>query len=160
MSRAFTKEIDESPAPEWDRPVSSAPNLVTREGARLIEEELETIDRLLLATTESEQVNKLRRQRAYWAARYAMMQIVSPSGDPSEVKFGSFVEVMRRGKVVRFRIVGEDEADPGAGLVAWTAPLVVALRGARAGEIVDFLNGSRREQIEVRAVGLDIPSGV
>ena len=39
------------------------------------------------------------------------------------------------------RIVGEDEADPAAGRIAWTAPVAQALLGAEAGEIRELPNG-------------------
>lgn len=38
-------------------------------------------------------------------------------------------------------IVGDDEADPAAGLVAFSAPLARALMGAMAGEAVPFAGG-------------------
>jgi transcription elongation GreA/GreB family factor len=47
-------------------------------------------------------------------------------------------------------IVGDDEADPAAGYLRFSAPLARALIGACAGDLVDF-NG-RAEAIEVLKV--------
>jgi len=48
--------------------------------------------------------------------------------------------------------VGEDEAEPSAGLIAWTAPLARALQGAQAGETVDLEAGGRVEPVTVVAI--------
>ena len=54
------------------------------------------------------------------------------------------------GKAKSITIVGDDEADPAGGLIAWSAPLARAMMGAEGGELVDF-NG-KAEAIEVIAV--------
>ena len=41
-----------------------------------------------------------------------------------------------RAKQRSYTIVGEDEADPDAGLVSWVSPLAKVLEGARVGEQV------------------------
>ena len=48
-------------------------------------------------------------------------------------------------------IVGEDESDPKAGLISWTAPLARALDGAKVGEEVDVEVG-RGETVTVLAI--------
>jgi transcription elongation GreA/GreB family factor len=47
-------------------------------------------------------------------------------------------------------IVGDDEADPAQGRIAFTAPLARAMTGAGAGDLADF--GGRADSIEVIAV--------
>jgi transcription elongation GreA/GreB family factor len=75
------------------------------------------------------------------------------------VVFGTAVTVRREdGTVLTFRIVGEDEADPGAGRIAWTAPVAHALLGAEPGEIRELPTG----EVEILAVEaapepLDLP---
>ncbi len=60
---------------------------------------------------------------------------------------------MRRGSVTStVTIVGEDEADPSAGLIAWTAPLARALEGAEPDESVELDAGGRHETITVLSV--------
>ena len=49
-------------------------------------------------------------------------------------------------------IVGDDEADPAAGLVSWSAPLARALMGAEVGEMLDF--GGNADAIEVLAIAI------
>ena len=48
--------------------------------------------------------------------------------------------------------VGEDEADPATGHIAWTSPLASALLEVEPGEVVPFSAGGRDEEIEVLAI--------
>lgn len=66
--------------------------------------------------------------------------------------FGSRVRFTLNGKVREVRIVGEDEADPGAGLLALLSPLAQALIGAGEGELLPF--GNKMDAIEIRTVGV------
>jgi transcription elongation GreA/GreB family factor len=51
------------------------------------------------------------------------------------VAFGCAVAFAREdGRVQRFRIVGEDEADPSAGSVSYVSPLAQALLGKAVGD--------------------------
>lgn len=153
MSRAFTREIDDAPAPPPpERPVSGALNLVTPRGARLIDEAIAAIDAALAGTPVDETIATLRRDQRYWAARRTTMQVVEPSEDPTAVGFGTVVRIRRNGSTRDIRIVGEDEADPAADLIAWTAPLAKALDGAEPGEEVEFAAGGRTETITVVTV--------
>ncbi len=66
-----------------------------------------------------------------------------------EVHFGSTVEIERDDGVRQtFRIVGEDEADPARGTLAFVAPLAVALTGKQAGDTVTVAG----HEIEIVAV--------
>ena len=58
-----------------------------------------------------------------------------PSGDT--VCFGSTVTIERKGRTQTFRIVGVDEADPARGLISFRSPLVAAVMGARAGDMIE-----------------------
>ena len=49
------------------------------------------------------------------------------------------------------RIVGEDEADPSAGLLGLQAPLAQALIGAGAGDVLPF--AGKDDAIEIIAIG-------
>ena len=46
------------------------------------------------------------------------------------------------GRAVTFRIVGEDEADPAQGRIAWTAPVARSLLGSEPGEIRQLPTGA------------------
>lgn len=152
MSRAFVKEIDDAPPPPTpERPVSTAPNLVTKRGATLIEAEVERLSRAFEAAT-GEAAESLQPDLRYWENRRASMQIVERDAGETTVGFGSEVTIERNEKRQTLRIVGEDEADPAAGYLAWTAPLARALEGAEAGEIIEFEAGGRIDEIEVVAI--------
>lgn len=153
MSRAFTKEIDDAPPPPpEERTMSAAPNFVTPRGARLIAEEIAALD-AQVATASGAQLAALQRDLRYWSARQATMQLVPPADAPSSVGFGTTIKIRRNGRVVSLSIVGEDEADPATGRIAWTSPLAEALEGAEAGETVPFEAGGRDEDITVLEIG-------
>ena len=60
--------------------------------------------------------------------------------------------VLRNGRRQTFRVVGEDEADPRGGSIAYVSPLAHRLIGKRVGEAVE-MDG---REIEVVAV---VPNG-
>jgi len=65
------------------------------------------------------------------------------------VAFGSQVTILREdGRRQMFRIVGEDEADPRGGSIAYVSPLAERLIGKRIGEAVE-MDG---REIEIVAV--------
>jgi transcription elongation GreA/GreB family factor len=69
------------------------------------------------------------------------------------VAFGASVEAVDQHEHHhRYRIVGEDQADPEHGLVSWVSPLARALEGARAGDIVDWKRPAGDLQIEVLSI--------
>jgi transcription elongation GreA/GreB family factor len=54
--------------------------------------------------------------------------------------------------VKQLHIVGEDEADPAAGAIAWTSPLARALDGASPGDVVEFQAAGHEEEVIVLSV--------
>jgi hypothetical protein len=64
------------------------------------------------------------------------MQIMPTVEVPSTVEFGVRATISRGGRVHEIYIVGEDEADPSAGLIAWTAPLARALKMPEQGKLL------------------------
>lgn len=149
MSRAFVKETDDIPevaVPE--RPISSAPNYVTRRGAALIEAEVERLTELFNAASD-EDGELLQPELRYWENRRASMQIVEREPGDDTAGVGMKVVIERNGKEQTLRIVGEDQADPKAGLVAWTSPLARALEGSGPGDVVQFEAGGRVDEIEL-----------
>ncbi|MEK1932481.1 MAG: GreA/GreB family elongation factor [Pararhizobium sp.] len=153
MSRAFTREIDDAPPPPLpERPISAARNLVTPNGARQIEQAIATLSQQVEAGGDNDALAALKRGLRYWHARHATMEIVEPIATPSAVAFGTHVTIKRGGKAKQLHIVGEDEADPAAGTIAWTSPLARALEGARPGDIVEFEAAGHEEEIIVVSV--------
>ena len=153
MSRAFVREDDQAPPPPpLERVVSSAPNLVTRRGLRLIEEALTRLEREIAATPDEASAEPLRRDLRYWLTRRATARLVETDAETRTVGFGATALIRRDGRESRIRIVGEDEADPDAGLIAWTSPLARALEEAEPGETVEMEAGGRIVPVEVLGV--------
>ena len=145
MNKAFTRESDDAPpAPPEERLVSTAINFVTPRGARLIQEQIGAIERKLASEVAPVIKTELRRDLRYWLARQSSMQVVAHSKYTNTVGFGRRVTIRRGDSKLTVIIVGEDESDPKAGLIAWTAPLARAIEGAKVGEEVDLESGSGR----------------
>ena len=153
MSRAFVKEIDDAPPPPPpERPISAAPNRVTPRGAGIIDETVAGLEQQLTESPAAQDAAVLRRDLRYWLARQASMQIVQPIDAPTRVGFGTRVTILRGTQTRKLTIVGEDQADPTAGLVAWTAPLARAIDGAIAGDVVEFEIAARSASISILTV--------
>lgn len=152
MSRAFVKEVDDAPEPPpLERTPSGAPNLVTPRGARLIDETVAALEAALADATGEEEA-RLRRDLRYWTLRRSTAQLVEPDPQPSEAGFGTRVTIRRGILVSDVLIVGEDEAEPAKGRIAWTAPLARAVEGAERGDVVELEAGGRIEEVRVLAV--------
>jgi transcription elongation GreA/GreB family factor len=154
MSRAFVKEDDEmaGAAPLPDRPISPHRNLVTRRGLRLIEQKVAEHEGELAraaAAADREAIGRASRELRYWTSRRSTAEVVEPEADGERVVFGTAVTVLREdGTEATFRIVGEDEADPATGSIAWTAPVARALLGSRAGDVRELPTG----EVEVLSI--------
>ncbi len=147
MSVAFRRDGDEEhKEPKFELPLPPGPNLVTARGLAQIEAkvvELEAADATAMAEADREQHLRLLR---YWRTRQATAQLV-PAPPEDEVGIGSRVGFTLNGQTKQIDIVGDDEAEPTAGRIAFSAPLARAMMGAYAGERVDF--GGRPGVIEV-----------
>jgi transcription elongation factor GreA len=68
-----------------------------------------------------------------------------------KVIFGSTVELLEEstGKEIEYRIVGEDEADIGAGLISYTSPIARALIGQNEGDVITFAAPDGEKQFEI-----------
>ena len=156
MSRAFVKEDDGSrPEALPELPVSSAPNLVTARGLRLIEARIAEIEAELARAPDAEHVARLRRDQRYWTLRHATARLTAPDRADPSVQFGT--RVTYRGEDGAGRtvvITGEDEADPAAGRLAYTAPVARALTGALAGSSVTLQLRGQPVELEVLAVAI------
>lgn len=156
MSRAFVKEQDDVPelgVPELR--ISEHPNYVTARGLAAIDTRLAELNAALAANPDEAEAARLHRELRYWSARHATAHVVSAAEVPNdEVAFGSRVTLRRDGgRPETIEIVGEDEADPAAGKIAWVAPFVAALIGAEPGDIVEV--GPRKPPIEVEILSVE-----
>lgn len=131
MSRAFVKEDDNAVEDVPDRPISTAPNLVTAEGLAAIEAEVARLSEELTGVGEDRGARaRINRDLRYWSARRSNAQLVAEPADCSVVRFGCTVTVERDDGVTQtFRIVGEDEAAPEDGTLSHVSPLAQALLG-------------------------------
>jgi transcription elongation GreA/GreB family factor len=142
MSKAFTKESDDDGVTELpEREVSSFPNLVTADGLALIDAAIDdhsAAHAAALAAGDREAAARAARELRYWTARRNSAQVQPAPADAEVVAFGSVVEIEREdGRRARYRIVGEDEADPAKGLLSWVSPLARAMMGKGAGEDIE-----------------------
>lgn len=144
MSRAFTREMDPDAAAAADvlpdRPISTETNFVTASGLAEIEQMLQRLAAARSAAQQQGDVRELAvlaREQRYWSARLASARLIDPGEQPQVVRFGVQATLRREdGSLLEYRIVGEDEADPGAGKLSFVSPVARALLGARPGERV------------------------
>jgi transcription elongation GreA/GreB family factor len=156
MSVAFRREDDDAHLePKFEIPIPPGPNLVTARGKGLIDAkvaELEAaIEALVAEGAEKEQVEPLKRDLRYWQTRQVTAEVVPvPTGETVEI--GTSVTFTLAGKPRTLSIVGDDEADPAAGSIAFSAPLARALMGAEAGELLPF--GGKDDALEVLEIAV------
>ena len=146
MSRAFVKEGDGADGeglPELR--VSPHRNLVTPDGLRQIEAQVERLQSELTAARGADDraaAARVQRDLRYWSERRRTAEVVTAPPPGDSVRFGSTVtlETADRSQL-EFRIVGEDEADPGRGKISYVAPIARALIGKSAGDAVALPDG-------------------
>jgi transcription elongation GreA/GreB family factor len=159
VSVAFTKEESAETASETllpDRPISPHPNLVTEQGLKALEFQLQQAREAYEAAQRIEDVNERRREAAiplrdihYYSERVRTAQIVAAPISSDVVAFGSTVTFSRNdGRVQKFRIVGEDEADPKDGSISFASPAAKSLMGKGVGDVV----GSGTQELEIVAI--------
>jgi len=155
LSVAFTREDSAETASEAllpDRPVSPHPNLVTKAGLKALESLLDQAREAYETAQKIEDVNERRRQTAtplrdvrYFAARVRTAQVIPNPTSTDTVAFGSTVTFRRDdGRVQKYRIVGEDEADPKAGSISFVSPVAKSLMGKLSGMLSSHLVKSLR----------------
>jgi transcription elongation GreA/GreB family factor len=139
MSVAFRREgDDEHLEPKFELPIPPGPNLVTPQGAALIEARVEELEAAVAAGGTEDILKSLKRDLRYWRTRHATAQLMPPA-DGDEAAFGTRVTYrLNGGAPATVEIVGDDEADPKARRIAFSSPIARALIGAAAGEVVDF----------------------
>lgn len=153
-----------------------APNYVTPEGAKRLAVELDEllrrerpriVEEVAAAAAQGDRsenaeyiygkkkLREIDRRIRFLTKRLDDAVVVRPEDrrDPEIVYFGAWVEVEdEEGERRRYRIVGEDEIEPKAGLISWKSPLGRTLLKRRVGEAVLF----RRPAGEVELVILSV----
>ncbi|QAY76799.1 GreA/GreB family elongation factor [Sphingosinicella sp. BN140058] len=151
MSVAFRRESDEEhKEPKFELPLPPGPNLVTARGLAQIEARVAEREALVQQQLDEDALAVAQRELRYWRTRLATAQL-APLPPADEAAFGSRVTFTLNGQRKRVEIVGDDEADPHAGLISFSAPLARALIGAGPGDMADF--GGRADAIEILEVG-------
>lgn len=149
MSVAFAKEESAEAASETilpARPISDRPNLVTKAGLRMLQEQLAAAQQALAVANALEDVNERRRQSAiplrdirYYSQRIETARVSPPPSTDDVVAFGHTVRFERDdGRVQTYRIVGEDEANPSQATLSHGSPVAIALLGKAVGDEVEF----------------------
>lgn len=150
MSVAFRRESDEEhKEPRFELPIPPGPNLVTAAGLRQAEAQVAALEAKVAAETEELALADAQRSLRYWRTRLATAELAPPP-PADEAAFGSRVTFRLNGVERTVDIVGDDEADPAAGKLAFSAPLARALIGAGAGDLADF--GGKADAIEILSV--------
>src|ERR1044072_1757625 len=100
-------------------------------------------------------LREIDRRLGWLARRMKAAKVVDPAQQPDKARawFGATVTVADEDERERIlTLVGDDEADAGAGRIGWNSPFARALRGAAVGDLRRVtLPGGERE-FEVTAV--------
>jgi transcription elongation GreA/GreB family factor len=155
LSVAFRRESDEEhKEPKFEIPIPVGPNLVTAAGLEQIRAKVDRLEALVAEEKDEAKLEEAKRDLRYWRTRQATAELAPPP-PRDEVAFGSRVAFRLRGQARSIDIVGDDEADPAQGRIAFSAPLARAMIGGCVGDLLDF--SGEAEAIEVLETG-PIPS--
>ena len=101
-------------------------------------------------------LREIDRRLAFLARRMKAARVVDPAaqGERDRVRFGATVELADEEDARRtVTLVGDDEADAGAGRIGWNSPLARALRGAAVGDSRTVQLPAGPKEWEVMAIG-------
>jgi transcription elongation GreA/GreB family factor len=147
VSVAFRRESDEEhKEPRFELPLPPGPNFVTAAGLKQAEDMVARLEAEVAAEADEIALADKQRTLRYWRTRLATAELAPPPPE-GEVAFGSRVTFRLNGRTRTLAIVGDDEADPAAGTIAFSAPLARAIIGAGPGDYADF--GGKVDAIEV-----------
>ncbi len=152
MSVAFRRESDEEHLePKFELPIPPGPNLVTARGLALTQAQVIALEALLPTLTVETEITATRRELRYWRTRQATAQLM-PKPDGRLVAFGCQVTFRLNGQERALVIVGDDEADPAAGLISYAAPLSRAMMDAEPGDLLAF--GGKPDALEILTIAV------
>ncbi|MCI1143195.1 GreA/GreB family elongation factor [Sphingomonas sp. WKB10] len=100
-------------------------------------------------------LREIDRRLGWLAKRMKAAKVIDPARaeDRSRVWFGATVTIADEDDNQRvLTLVGDDEAEAGAGRVGWNAPIARALRGATVGDLRRVLLPAGEKEYEVIAV--------
>ena len=100
-------------------------------------------------------LREIDRRINFLARRMKAAKVTDPAAQPdrSRVWFGATVTLVDEDDEERVvTLVGEDEADAGAGRISWHSPLARAIRGAAIGDLRTVRLPAGEKQYEVVAI--------
>lgn len=100
-------------------------------------------------------MREIDRRLGFLARRMKAAKVIDPASAPDRARvfFGATVTIADEDDAERtLTIVGDDEANAGAGLVGWNAPLARALRGAAIGDVRRVALPAGEKEYEVISV--------
>ena len=100
-------------------------------------------------------LREIDRRLSFLARRMKAARVVDPAEQPDKgrIWFGATVELADEEDARRtVTLVGDDEADAGAGRIGWNSPLARALRGAAVGDLRTVQLPAGPKEWEVMAV--------
>jgi transcription elongation factor GreB len=101
-------------------------------------------------------MREIDRRLGWLARRMKAAKVVDPAAQPDKARvyFGATVEIADEDDARRvLTLVGDDEADAGAGRIGWNSPLARALRGAVVGDVRRVTLPGGDKEWEVMVVG-------
>ncbi|TPE62225.1 transcription elongation factor GreB [Sandaracinobacter neustonicus] len=100
-------------------------------------------------------LREIDRELGHLSRRMKDLQVVDPSRQPDKTRifFGATIKVVDEDdREQTLTLVGRDEADAGAGRIAWNSPVAIALKGARIGETRTARLPAGERYLEVREI--------
>ncbi|PTQ11596.1 transcription elongation factor GreB [Sphingomonas oleivorans] len=107
-------------------------------------------------------LREIDRELGHLSRRMKAAKVIDPAGqqDRGRVLFGATVTIVDEDDQERtVTLVGEDEADAGAGRISWRSPLARALRGAAVGDLRRVNLPAGPKEMEVLAIRYPAPAG-
>jgi len=101
-------------------------------------------------------LREIDRRLGWLSKRMKAAKVVDPARaeDRTRVWFGATVTIADEDDNERvLTLVGDDEAEAGAGRIGWNAPIARALRGATVGDLRRVLLPAGEKEYEVMAIG-------
>lgn len=106
-------------------------------------------------------MREIDRELAHLARRMKAAKVVDPAEQPDRARvwFGATVEIADEDDNRRtMMLVGDDEQDPSADRVGWSAPIARALRGAAVGDLRTVRLPAGEKEWEVLAISYPEPA--
>jgi transcription elongation factor GreB len=97
-------------------------------------------------------LREIDKRIRFLTKRLDAAEVVDPvrQENVDRIYFGATVDYLDGSQQERrLTIVGVDEVDPGNGKVSWVSPIALAMRGARAGDVINLRTPTGLEDIEI-----------